>query len=298
MKITNSNKIPLPIYRAISQNWYSGNSSQHFCSITSLLKGAKQFVLERRHQENIETEASELVWSLLGSAMHKVLEASENSETLIEERLETELEGKIISGGIDHYENGIISDFKFTSVWSWIYESKLSDWEKQLNSYAYLYQKAGFPVDKLQIICVFRDWQKAKFRYKKQFERYPYQIEVVKIRKWTMTETEEFLKTRIKQFEEALNLPDDLIEPCSMKERWEGNVLYAVTKKGANRATKINESQSEAEIVLERLKDKGEYYIETRLQEPKKCLEYCPVNQFCNFYQQRLKEHIEPSEVA
>jgi len=101
MKITNFNNIPLPIFRAILHNWYDGANVDHFVSATELIKPIKIVVLEKRHKNEIIEEASDLVWSLLGSAMHKVLEKSETGNTLNEERLFAEVDGKIISGGVD-----------------------------------------------------------------------------------------------------------------------------------------------------------------------------------------------------
>jgi len=152
MKITNYNNIPLPIVRAIRHIWYNGANARHFCSVTQLLKPPKLFVLEKRHAQELHVEASDLIWSLMGSAMHRVLEASETGDTLNEERLFATVNGKTISGGVDLYENGIISDFKFTSVWSFIFASGKREWQEQLNLYSYLFQVAGFEITKLQII--------------------------------------------------------------------------------------------------------------------------------------------------
>ena len=195
MKITNNNKIPEPIYRAICQNWYSGSGADHFCSVTELLKPPKLFVLEKRYKETVEQEASDLIWSLMGSAMHRVLEASETKDTLNEERLYIEINGKTISGGIDLYENSVISDFKFTSVWNYIYSGRKKEWEQQLNLYSYLYQSAGFDVETLQIIAVFRDWSARKSKFEKD---YPNQIEIIPIRKWSIDQCENLIGYRFR----------------------------------------------------------------------------------------------------
>lgn len=298
MKITNENNIPLPIYRAICQNWYGGKGYKHFCSITSLLKGTKQFVLESRHSDEIETEASEQVWQLLGSAMHAVLEKAEAENTLVEERLETEIDGKIVSGGIDHYENGTITDFKFTSIYTWIFGSRIKEWTKQLNAYAYLYKKAGFPVHKLQIICIFRDWSKSKYRNKRWDEKYPKQIEIIDLELWKDSLTEEFIREKLIEFEAGLDLPDDMIDPCSYEERWEEEPQYALCKNGAIRATKLYPTPQDAETALQALANKDQYHIEPRLKEPKKCNEYCSVNKFCSYYKTRLLEGTPMGDAA
>ncbi|NQV17781.1 MAG: hypothetical protein HQ534_04480 [Armatimonadetes bacterium] len=287
MNITNNNKIPAPIYRAICQNWYSGAGADHFCSVTELLKPVKLLVLERRYKNMLEEEASDLIWSLMGSAMHKVLEASEHETSLNEERLFCQVNGKTISGGVDLYEEGIISDFKFTSVWSYIYGNRRKEWAQQLNLYAYLYMNAGFDVNKLQVIAVFRDWSKLKARIQHD---YPKQVMIIPIKLWDMSRIEQFIKERLFQLKIALKLPDDAIKECSQRERWQDDDMYAIMKKGNIRATKLCKSQKQAEAYLKSNKDKDKLSINIRKSIPKRCEDYCRVNKYCHFYR---KQHPE-----
>ena len=292
MKITNKNGIPDPIYRAIKSGWYSGDGAKHFCSVTELLKPEKIFVLERRYKEQITQEASGLIWSLMGSAMHRVLEASETKSTLNEERLFATVNGKIISGGIDLFEDGIISDFKFTSVWQYLYKSSNTLWEQQLNLYSYLYQSAGFEVDKLQIILIFRDWVAAKGKYEK---RYPQQIEVIPLEKWDLSWCRQFIAMKLDKLERALSLPDDAIPACSQQERWQDPKKYAVMKKGNKRALKLFDSKKSATKFISLHKDRKKLFIDIRESIPRRCENYCVVNRFCNFYQnyKNMKDHLK-----
>ncbi|MDO9578281.1 MAG: hypothetical protein Q7J16_10385 [Candidatus Cloacimonadales bacterium] len=283
MNITNDNQIPIPIYRAICQNWYSGAGVDHFCSVTDLIKPPKLFVLEKRHQAELQREASDLIWSLMGSAMHKVLEKSETNNSLNEERLFCELNGKIISGGIDLYEDGVISDFKFTSVWSFIYASGKREWEEQLNLYAYLYQTAGFEVKKLQIIAIFRDWSASKCKFEKS---YPDQVEIIPIRKWSTDQCEHFIRQKLFQLEMALRVPDDAIQECSQKDRWQDDDVFAVMKKGNKRAVKLCQSEKQALMFIDSNKDKAKLSIELRKSIPRRCEDYCPVNLYCHYYRE------------
>jgi len=222
-----------------------------------------------------------LIWSLMGSAIHRVLEASETGETLNEERLFTKVNGKIISGGIDLFEKKIISDFKFTSVWSYIYASGRREWEQQLNLYSYLYQSAGFEVEKLQIIAIFRDWSASKAKHEKN---YPKQIEIIPIRKWSMDQCEHFIKKRLFKLQMALKLPDDVIKECSQKERWQADDVYAIMKKNNKRATKLCTSEEQAQAYMKTNIVKDKLFMEVRSGVPKRCEDYCPVNHYCHFY--------------
>ena len=288
MLLTNQNNLPLPIYRAILKNSYSGQSHSSYASVTGLLKGVKQFVLENRYQDYLEEDACERIWALMGSAIHSVLEKSETEDNLAEIRLQACIDDKILTGGVDLYEDGYIYDFKFTSVWSFMNNSRILDWTKQLNMYAYLYNKAGFEVKGLKIIAIYRDWQKYRYQNLKEGERYPKQVEEIELPLWDFMDTENFVRERFKLIEEAMELPDDLIAPCTRDERWEEDTLYAVIKRGGSRASKIFTTLNEANEYLNNLKDKDSFLIEHRQSAPKKCQEYCPVAKYCNFAKQML----------
>lgn len=283
-EITNNNRIPDPIFRSIKAGWYSGSNVEHFASVTGLLKPAKIFALEKRHAKEITEEASDLIWSLMGSAMHSVLEKSENDESINEERLFAKFGDKVISGAIDIYENKTVSDYKFTSIWTYIFKSRYKEWTEQLNIYGYLYRKAGFPVENIKIIAIFRDWSKSKFKYEKN---YPKQIETINLPLWSDDEVESFIKDRIRLFEMALTMPDDDIPPCLVEERWQ-TVKFAIMKPGGKRAIKLFEDKASAQEYLDKAK-RPELFIEVRESDPIRCLEYCRCNQFCNYYRDHVK---------
>ncbi len=178
MNLTNQRGLPDMLVRAIEQSWYSGEGEKRFTSVTQLLKPTKQLILEKRHAKALKQDASDMIWSLMGSAMRKVIEAAEDVNSLSEERLRVEIDGAVITGGIDFYEDGVISDFKFTGVWNHGRVSRIAEWEKQLNMYAYLYQQHGFPVEKLQVVAIYRDWNRA--RWEKDTD-YPEQVETIDI---------------------------------------------------------------------------------------------------------------------
>ncbi len=287
MIITNNNNLPEPIFRAIKHNWYKGGG-KHFASVTQLLKPPRIFALEKRHYGELTQEADEMIFSLMGSALHEVVAKTETVDTFNEERLQTSIDGKIVTGGVDLYEAETVVDFKFTSVYSFIKKTRIKEWEEQLNMYAYLYREAGFTVKKLQVIAVFRDWSKSRSAYEKD---YPRQVEVIDLPLWKKQQAKDFISGRIKLFEEALTYPDELLPDCSIEDRWQKPDQYAVMKKGNKRATKLFETESEAKKYID---GSSEMYIETRISEPLRCLDYCSVKEFCSFY----KAYIDAKKAA
>jgi hypothetical protein len=290
MKITNVNNIPASLVRAIQSNWYSGTGEERFASVTELIKPTKQLVLERRHWHELTQDASDMIWMLMGSAMHKVVESSDDINCLAEERLHIDIDGAVITGGVDLYEEGVVTDFKFTSVWSYIYGSRMQEWEKQLNLYAYLYRQYGFEVDALQVVAIFRDWQKRKAE---QDSRYPRQCETIDIPLWSDDQVVNLLNERIEDIRSALDLPDDLITECSCLERWQPPDQFAVYKTGGSRAMRVFDTEAEGIEYMSNHKDGKQLIMVARKELPKRCFDYCPANKFCHYYQSLITPEME-----
>jgi hypothetical protein len=215
--------------------------------------------------------------------------------------------GKIISGGTDHYssKNKCITDYKLTPIWSWIYRnrtgSKIEEWTKQLNMYRLFLENAGYEVNRLQTVAIFRDYSKTDASRERN---YPNPVEVIEIPLLGLDVVEQMIENKIAEIEKYTNYSDDDIPICEPKDRWQGKDSYAVMKKGNKRASKVEysyaaaksmvdvEIQKIAEKEIQGGKDAANAYkkasamfnIEKRTAKPTRCISYCPVNKFCNFY--------------
>jgi hypothetical protein len=290
MKITNKHHIPEVLVRAISANWYSGHGELRFASVTELLKPTKMAILSKRHGKEIAQDAGDMIWTMMGSAMHKVLEAGEDMNSLAEERLAVSIDDALITGGVDFFEDGVITDFKFTTVWSYYSASRKQEWEKQLNMYAYLYQSLGFEVKALQVVAIFRDWSKRRCESE---ANYPRQVETIAIPLWDQAETLAFMRSRIRELRKAQELPDDLIGECSREERWQSETQYAVFKTEGKRALRVFADKSEAEAYIREHKDAAQLRVIIREESPKRCQDYCTVRDYCHYYRDYENSNIE-----
>lgn len=284
MKIVNDG-VPEVIFRAMQAVQYQKKDA--FSSATRLLASPRQFWLEKRHDDELEEPASDRLWSLLGTAMHLVVEKGGSEETS-EQELEVTVAGQRITGTSDYYKDGVISDFKLTSVWSYIYRAdKIPDWEKQLNIYAFMLRRAGKDVKWLQIICLFRDWQKSKYEFESD---YPKQIAVIPIRLWSLEEAEEWVTKKVLQLLQYSNTADNELPYCTNEDTWQKPDKYAVMKKGNKRAVKLYEDEASA---LAHVEQDANFYLEIRKGEPTRCIGYCPMKDICNQHQEYLKEQME-----
>ena len=278
--MTNKKNLPKALFRAIKSNWYKGDKTA-FCSVTSLIKPPKEIILEMRHRDEIIEDAGDLIWSLMGSAMHKVIEAGEGQDSITEERLSVDILGKKITGAFDNFEDGVISDYKFTSVWTVIYnDDNFQRWTEQQNCYAYMLRKAGFDVKGLQIVAIFRDWSKTKAERQANYPQS--QVMTIPLELWSEQRQLEFMEDKVNTISEYLNTDDDDIPVCSPEDRWQKPTKYAVMKDGRKSALKLFTDKDLAEKMVEE-KGVDRYYVQTRKSVPKKCLDYCNVKHFCNF---------------
>ena len=143
MIITNNLKLPAPFVNMAQRDYiYEPNEYR----VTSLLKGIRETILERRHHEKIERDVSDMVWLLFGTAVHGILEKhQELGHELKEERIKVPFGNYILSGQFDLYndETKIVTDYKTASVWKIIY-GDFEDWRRQLLIYCYMLRKIGF----------------------------------------------------------------------------------------------------------------------------------------------------------
>ena len=136
MIITNNLGLPQAFVEMAKRDYeYEPNEYR----VTSLLKGVRETILERRHDEKIERDVSDMIWLLFGTAVHNILEHQEEGDYEIKEsRIKIPIGGYILSGQFDLYnaKSNTITDYKTCSVWKIIY-GDFEDWRRQLLIYAY-----------------------------------------------------------------------------------------------------------------------------------------------------------------
>lgn len=284
--LTNRAGIPQAIVDAVTNDGYSRGSAD--ISVTGLLRPPRLAVLEMQHENEIVEDASDRIWSLLGQSIHTILERA-NRKAIVERRLSIEMEGWTVSGGMDVYEEeGILLDYKVTSVWKLI-KGDLDEWEKQLNLYGVILRHHGHKVEKLQVITILRDWSKMEAA---RDPAYPQsQIVNVNITLWPNDIAVKFMRERIILHKQArLSLPE-----CSPEDRWARPDVYAVMKVGRKTAVKLYSSENEAKahVGFDR-----NLFVTHRPGVSVRCQAYCSVSKFCTQYQNSLAPSARPSEEA
>jgi hypothetical protein len=288
MKLTNKYNLPQTFVNVLNRPTYTKGKAH--LSATEIINSPRIVQLKKIHWDNLEEDVADKVWAIFGTAIHAVLELGKDDHHIIEQRLHANVDGWDISGAIDLQrveDDGIIvADYKTTGAWAVMNEK--SDWEQQLNIYAWLVEKVKkVPVKKVEIIAIIRDWSRRDAQVKEGYPEAP--IKVIDVPLWTFAQRENFIKERIQLHSNALfaaETSDDLPE-CSPSEMWEKPAFWAVRKIGNKRATTVLDTEDKALAKIEEL-GKG-YEIEFRPGERTRCANFCQVRDFCSQWKEYNK---------
>lgn len=279
MKITNKQNLPQPFVDAVTSD-YQYKDKRY--SVTSLLKGVRETILQHRHDGEVEQDAADMVWLLFGKAVHSILENSvELPEQLKECKLVEDMgEGYELVGIFDLYDakTETVSDYKTASVWKHIF-GDWEDYKKQLAMYAWLLNRAGFPCHHGEVIAFYKDHSKTEAARKAEYPQLP-----VEVMRWHFTDSYlEEIGEQIKENFAAIKYAEDLSDAdlplCSDEERWHKPDKWAAKKPANKKAQRLFDTREEAMAYCEA--NKG-LEIEYRPGEDTKCKSYCSVADFCD----------------
>ena len=279
MNLTNITGISLPLAVWLASDSYDFSAKGKSISATSLLKPLRQILLsERLTDETEETpDVSDFIASRLGHSIHDGIEQAwkhnygkalktlgypdhiidriqvnpEKPEpgtipVYLEQRASRKVKGYTISGKYDMILEGVLQDFKSTSVYSWIMGSKDEDYCLQGSIYRWINQDK-VTADHMNIQFIFTDWSKAQ---SKQSNNYPQQrVLEHRVELMSLVETETWIMKKLSDLEDAADMDEADIPRCTDKDLWRGETVYKYFSNPAKtdgRATKNFKSAGEA----------------------------------------------------
>lgn len=207
MSLTNEYGAPDVFVRAVEGDPYTKGEADF--SATELLKPPQIVRLTKKHEDSITTDVRDEWWKLLGKGVHNILE--QYGEGLCEERFFAECNGVKISGAIDMLVDGAVTDYKVTSVFT-IQRGLKTDWEQQLNIYAWLLRQNDITATSLTIVGLCRDWIQSRAAVKRDYPQSP--IVPIKVPLWRDERQDAFVENRVRVHTMENTLP------CTPEERW------------------------------------------------------------------------------
>lgn len=294
MEITNQHGVPETLVSLARRDYYSKGKADY--SVTELLSPPRVQRLRRLYHSQMKQDVSQMLWQLLGSALHVVAERGQAEGHITEERLFSVFEGVTISGAMDiqkvEADGTTIQDYKFTSAWAVMNEKP--EWEQQQNIYAWLVRREKKQTVKAaQIVALIRDWNRREAERREDYPKAP--IQVINLRLWSHEEAEEFVRSRIAAHNNGKIAVafDEELPLCTDEDRWVRESKYAVMKEGRKRAVKLFDNETDAKQFAEQ--EKG--YVEFRRGEAIRCSgDYCGVSQWCSQYRADSAENAAGDE--
>ena len=208
MILTNEYGAPDAFVKAIEGDPYTKGGADF--SATELLKPPQIVRLYKEHADTITTDVRDEWWKLLGKGVHSVLE--NYGEGSREQRFFAECGGVKISGAMDLLgDDGAVTDYKVTSVFT-IQRGLKTDWEQQLNIYAWLLGQNDITATSLTIVGLCRDWMKSRAEAKADYPQSP--IVPIKVPLWRPERQDDFVASRVR-----VHTAENTI-PCTPEERW------------------------------------------------------------------------------
>ena len=293
--LQNKFNLPQQIVSAVMRDPYTRGESR--ISVTQLIQPSRIIQLRRRHEHEIIEDVSDRIWALLGQTCHKILERADDTGAFHEERIFVEIEGWKVSGASDCYVTQqvkydlvggkqvgshetippTIRDYKFIKTMAADFPHP--DWEQQLNSLAYLWQSQGFPVARLEIVAIYRDWSKAFFE---RGGGYPPAAQVHRQKMWSFEEQGQFLRQRVTLHKMAEKMLDRELPFCTPEEQWRRAPKFAVMHPKKKRAVKVFDTYFAAEQHITNVLKDRVHFVETRPAVATRCKGFCDVAPFCD----------------
>lgn len=234
-------------------------------SVTGLLKPVRQVELIKRHDAEITFDVLDQLDIMLGNAMHMLLADNEEKNVIKEQRfsimvdvdgrnLELSLKPDYLRGEYNQAMGTFwhIKDFKTIGAAQAVLalDKGKAEWDIQLNVYRWALEKTGLfaKFGAMTIEAFVRDWSAMDAQIKAD-RGYPQsRVFTVQIEKRDNAWVENFVVTRIREFEKykAVKTDEELLL-CTPEERWERPSEWVVSKKGSNgRALPRSRCQTEA----------------------------------------------------
>ena len=318
-KYTNKDNVSLPLAVWLMHDDYDYDTRDNVISATALLKPIRALVLIDQHKGLDKTvDIMSLVSSRMGSAIHaiaekawtnranisKALQALQVSNLddkivinpdkvkegeipiYVEQRHEKEIDDYIISGKYDLIVDGTVSDYKSTSVWSYIFDSNALKYTQQASIYKWL-APDRITDNNVHIQYIFTDWSAAQAMRDSSYPQTRVLTKEYPI--WSTEQTKFFISEKIKLLKQYKDSPQEDLPECNKEELWESETKYKYYKNPAKmaRATKNFDTLNEANVRL--ASDGGVGTVVTVPGEVKAC-RYCEVSDVCKQAQNLIQQ--------
>lgn len=316
MNITNDYNVNILVAAWLLSDDYDYVNDPNYYSVTSLMKPTKQVILARRVPADLKVvDVSAFAASRRGAAIHDSIEniwksgqyrvhlpkmgvpqavinrivvnpTSEQLETVdgiipvyFEQRLFKQLGKFTLGGKFDVVADGVVEDFKTTSVFKFMKGDTDGKYRRQLSSYRYLGPHLiTEPYGRINFL--FSDWQGREAKTNVNYPAIPLATTVFELESPEVIEA--WAIERMTQLDQLKDAPEEQLPRCTDEELWRSAPVYKYysdpTKVIGGRSTKNFTDPVEAKAFHDSKGGKG--VLITVPGEVKACA-YCPAFPVC-----------------
>lgn len=310
-RYTRVSEVPLSLAVFLATDTYDHNDDPQTISATTLIKPLRQIILGSRIPlSEAMIELPQMVSSRMGSAIHDAIDRAwktnyrqamqelgypekiinrisinpkpeditpETIPVYLEQRISRQLGKWNISGKFDFIGEGLVEDFKSTSVYSYLSGSNDNNYILQGSIYRWLNPDI-ITQDRMAIRFIFTDWSAAKARADPNYPPNRFHSKVFDLK--PLNETENFIKQKLSLIDQYWDAPEDEIPECTDEELWRSEPIFKYYKnpEKMSRSTKNFTSMQEARLRL--AEDGGKGIVVEKPGEVTAC-KYCSAFSIC-----------------
>ena len=321
-KITNNGNVPLGMAAYLAFDEYDFKPADKAISTTSIIKSVRQIILTRRVAGSVDTteDVQDRVNSRVGHAVHdaiermwldpvkrtKALEALGWSTKRIERVLvnpreedlfdgcipiymeirgEYSVNGWSISGKFDRVDDGQLSDYKTTSVFTYIGQTNREKYILQGSIYRVIQHKLITGSD-LTIQYWFKDWKGGMCATDANYPASP--VLAQRLPLMSIEETKEYLDNKTKELNRYQETSEEHLPLCTDEDLWRDppKFKYYANPDNLTRATKNFDSMIEASTHMVKA---GKGIVLPVVGKARAC-NYCLGRHICSQYQSLLNQ--------
>ena len=310
MLFTNQHNIALPLAVFLATDDY--DHQPNVISATALLRSTRQLVLTKRvNPEDNPIDIAGLVSSRMGSAIHAAIEKAwtnpkeallklgypehiadsvivnpssdeikDNTKTIpvyMEQRVSKQIEGYTVSGKYDFVAEGIVQDFKSTSVYGYLNQTNKEKYALQGSIYKWLNPDI-ITKDYMIIHYIFTDWSSADA---KRNNEYP-QARVLsqRIPLLSIEDTEDFIVNRLTALKRYKDANETDIPFCDESELWRKESVWKYYK-NPNKTERSTKTSSDKNEVFAKFVEDGAVGIIKEIKGEVVACRYCSAFSVC-----------------
>ncbi len=312
---TNNSGVPLSVAVWLATDDYDYIDEPNYISVTELIKSPRQIILGRR-MGAIDPDTAELIdiatrmSNSVGSAVHNSIEhawVNKYKESMaklgypqkvidrvrvnpkkedmfdgiipvyLEQRAYATVGKYTIGGKYDFVGQGVLDDFKTTSVF--YYTSGTNEWKYYLQGSLYRWLNPDLITsDYMNIQFIFTDWSKGQ-SFGKGYP--PTKIHQHKVMLKSVAESEVWVQKKIHLLESLEDLPEPDLPPCEPHDLWQDAPTFKYYKNPAKRSRSTKNFDTYAEAAVRHIQD-GEVGVIVEVPGTARACMYCSGAGLCS----------------